>query len=107
MRSSSSSGPIGKPQPARMAASTSSRDVEVLDHGLEDDVAAFEVVDVIGRLEATDDRVAVLVRQLPLLDLLGQRLGDAADDGVGSGLGAAQNGDFEPGRSGNLRQARA
>ena len=61
-------------------------DREVLDHGLDDQVAVGQVADLVGGGDPSDDGVAVLLAQAALVDLLGQALLHPGLHGVGGVL---------------------
>jgi len=72
-------------------------DGEILDDRLEHQIAAAEAVQLGDREQAREGGDAVTVVELPLLDLLEQRLLERRDRVVGRRLGAAPEHDVDAG----------
>ena len=59
-------------------------DLEVLDHGFDHEVAAGEIGEVGGGGDPGERGIGVGLLAAALLDLTGQRLGEAGDHGLGA-----------------------
>ena len=80
---------------------------EVLDDGLDHEVALGEAPEVGDRAHPAEDGGALGVVELAAVDLLGQRLLEARHHRVGGGLRPAPQHDLVPGLPGNLGDAAA
>ena len=77
---------------------------EVLDDALDDEVAVGQPAEVVGGVEAGDDRVALVGRQLLLGHLAVEAAGDGGQHGVGAGAAPGADDDLVAGPGRDLGQ---
>ena len=80
---------------------------EILDDRLEHEVAVAQLTEVGDRAHPGEHGVAFAGVELAPLDLLGERLLEPGDHGVGGALSPAAQHDLDPGLGRDLRDARA
>ena len=80
-------------------------DLHVFDDRLDDQIAAFQIGDVGRRLDASEGRVAIGLRQFAFLDELIERLGDRCNAAIQRFLCNFHEDDVEVGGGARLRDA--